>query len=60
MRCVVQNDTDEPLIPQADGMVMLPMASQMPAVEYSIPVGEFPDDVIVEYWAMKAEKISGN
>lgn len=60
MRCVVQNDTDEPLIPQADGMVMLPMAIQMPAVEYSIPVGEFPDDVIVEYWAMKAEKISGN
>ena len=58
MRCVVQKDTDEPLIPQSHGMILLPMAVQVPAVEYSIPTGEIPDEVFLEHWTMQCEKIS--
>jgi transglutaminase-like putative cysteine protease len=57
MRCVVQKDTDVPLIPQARNMTLLPMAIQMPAVEYSIPDGVIPDNIFMEYWTMKCEKI---
>jgi len=59
MRCVVQKDTDEPLIPQSDSMVLLPMAIQMPAVEYSIPTAEVPAEVFLEHWTIQCEKIGG-
>lgn len=57
VRCVVQKDTDEPLIPRAHGMVVLPMAVQAPAVEYSIPTGEIADEVFWEYWTMLCERV---
>lgn len=57
MRCVVQKDTDVPLIPQTSGMILLPMAIQVPAVEYSVPAGEIPDEVFLEHWTMQCEKI---
>jgi transglutaminase-like putative cysteine protease len=58
MRCVVQKDTDAPLIPQTRGMILLPMAVQVPAVEYSIPTEKIPDEVFLEHWTMQCEKIS--
>jgi transglutaminase-like putative cysteine protease len=58
MRCVVQKDTDEPLIPKAQGMVLLPMAIQVPTVGYSIPTGEIPDMVFLEHWTMECEKLN--
>jgi hypothetical protein len=60
MRCVVQKDTDVPLIPTAQGTVLLPMAIQMPAVEYSIPTAEMLDTLIVEHWTLACEKLEGN
>jgi hypothetical protein len=56
-RCVVQKDTDEPLIPQANGTVLLPLAIQTPAVEYSIPTGEIPALVFQEHWTMELETV---
>jgi len=56
-RCVVQNDTDEPLIPRANGTVLLPLAIQTPAVEYSIPTGEIPALVFQEHWTMELETV---
>ncbi len=58
MRCVVQNDTDVPLIPQAHGIILLPMAIQVPAVEYSIPAIDFPDEIFLEYYTIQCEKIN--
>jgi len=58
MRCVVQSDIDIPLIPQANGLVLLPMAIQTPVVEYSLPTGEIPGDVFLQHWTMQCEKIS--
>lgn len=58
MRCVVQKDADEPLIPQAHGTILLPMAVQAPAVEYSIPTGEIPDLPFLEHWTLQCEKVS--
>lgn len=60
MRCVVQKDTDVSLIPTAQGTVLLPMAIQMPAVEYSIPTAEMLDTLIVEHWTLACEKLEGN
>jgi transglutaminase-like putative cysteine protease len=57
MRCVVQKDTDIPLIPKAQGMVLLPLAIQMPAVEYSIPSGEMWEAPVLEHWTLSCEKI---
>lgn len=56
MRCVVQKDTDEPLIPQSNSMVFLPAAIQIPTVEYSIPTAEVPARVFLEHWAMQCQK----
>ncbi len=58
MRCVVQNDTDVPLIPAAHGMILLPMAIQVPAVEYSISTHEMPDEIFLENWIFQCEKIN--
>ncbi len=57
MRCVVQKDTDVPLIPRAQGTVLLPMAIQVPTVECSVPTGEILNAVIMEHWTMQCEKI---
>ncbi|NLV57591.1 MAG: hypothetical protein GXY67_02380 [Clostridiales bacterium] len=57
MRCVVQKDTDVPLIPPANGTVLLPMAIQMPAVEYSIPSAQLLSIVIEENWTFACEKL---
>lgn len=56
-RCVVQVDTDMPLIPPAQGMILLPAAIQMPVIEYSIPSVEFPINTFFEYITMECEKI---
>ncbi len=56
-RCVVQVDTDMPLIPPAQGMILLPAAIQMPVIEYSIPSVEFPINTFFEYIIMECEKI---
>ena len=57
MRCVVQKDTDVPLVPRTQGIVLLPMAIQVPAVEYSIPIGEILDEGVLDHWTLKCEKI---
>ena len=57
MRCVVQKDTDVPLVPRAGSMVLLPMAIQVPTVEYSNPTGEILDEAIMDHWTMRCEKI---
>lgn len=58
MRCVVQKDTDLSLIPQAQGMVLIPMAIQTPTVEYTIPTGEISDNVFFEHWTISCEKVN--
>jgi len=58
MRCVIQKDTDQNLIPLAQGLVLLPMAIQTPTVEYSIPTGEISDNIFLEYWTISCEKIN--
>ncbi|NLV50984.1 MAG: serine hydrolase [Clostridiales bacterium] len=55
MRCVIQRDTDETLIPKANGMVLAPLAIQFPAAEYSIPTGDI-EDIFVNHWTMTLEK----
>lgn len=57
MRCVVQKDIDTPLIPPAEGNVLLPAAIQMPAVEYSLPSAETFATMILEYWVLECEKL---
>lgn len=57
MRCVVQKDTDEPLIPRANGTVLLPSAIQTPAMEYSIPTGEIPAQLFQEHWISVANAL---
>jgi len=59
MRCVVQKDTDLPLIPAAEGMVLLPMALQMPAAEYSMPASDLTEIRIIEYWTLTCENLEG-
>lgn len=58
MRCIIQKDTDTPLIPQANGLVLLPAAIQLPTIEYSVPNGVIPEFVLLDYWSMQCEKIS--
>ena len=58
MRCVVQNDTDLPLIPAAHGIILLPMAIQVPAVEYSELTLDLPDELFLEYYTIQCEKIN--
>lgn len=59
MRCVVQKDTDVPLIPNARGYVLLPMAIQLPAAENTIPTGDL-SPAFIDNWVLTSEKISGN
>ena len=54
MRCVVQKDTDEMLIPKANSMVLFPMAIQFPTVEYSIPYVDIGESFLV-YWTIELE-----
>ncbi len=58
MRCVVQKDTDLPLIPPASGEVFLPLAIQFPTAEYTIPTGELPLAFLTNS-TMVCELISG-
>jgi hypothetical protein len=58
MRCVVQKDTDEPLIPAAKGMALLPLAIQMPAVLYSSPTEGFPAETFLEYWTIDCAQVT--
>ena len=57
---MVQEDTDVSLIPPAQGTVLLPMAIQMPAAEYSVPSCEILTNVIPENWTLSCEKLEGN
>lgn len=57
MRCVVQKDTDIPLIPNAAGLVLLPMAVQTPMVEYSLPTSEVTELLFLSNWTLECEKI---
>ena len=57
MRCVVQKDTDVPLIPRVKTSVLLPMVIQVPTVEYSVPTCEIPDEAILDHWTLKCEKL---
>ncbi len=59
MRCVVQKDTDVPLIPAAKGYVLLPMAIQMPAAENTVPTGDL-SPAFMDHWVLESEKISGD
>ncbi len=58
MRCVVQKDTDLPLIPPASRQVFLPLAIQFPTAEYTIPTGELPLAFLTNS-TMECELISG-
>ena len=55
MRCVVQKDTDEMLISNAKGLVLLPMAIQMPTVEFSITTKDLAQ-AFINYWIITLEK----
>ncbi len=55
MRCVIQKDTDAALVPNADQMVLLPMAIQIPTVEYSIPSGDI-GMTFLEHWTLELEQ----
>ncbi len=55
MRCVVQKDTDKLLIPKANGTVLLPMAIQIPTVEYSIPTEDI-GAAFLNYWTITLEQ----
>jgi transglutaminase-like putative cysteine protease len=57
MRCVVQKDTNVPLIPAAEGTVLAPLAIQVPTVEYSSATGEILDEVFINNWTLTCEKI---
>jgi transglutaminase-like putative cysteine protease len=57
MRCVVQKDTDVPLIPRVKSSVLLPMAIQDPAVEYTLPATQMLDEVFFEHCTMQCERI---
>lgn len=57
-RCVVQKDTDAPLIPQADSLILLSAAIQIPTIEYSIPNGEISENMFLEYWSMQCKKVN--
>ncbi len=59
MRCVVQKDTDVPLIPASKGYVLLPLAIQMPVAENTIPTGDL-SPAFMDHWVQESEKLSGD
>ena len=59
MRCVIQKDTDLPLVPAARGYVLLPMVVQLPAAENTIPTGDL-SPAFMDHWVIDCEKISGD
>ena len=52
LRLVVQRDTDLPLIPRADGTILLPLAVQVPAVLCDT-MDEIPGAVAMDLWSIK-------
>jgi len=52
LRLVVQKDTDLPLIPRADGRILLPLAVQMPAALCDT-MEEIPGLVLMDFWTFK-------
>jgi hypothetical protein len=38
-------------------MVLLPLAIQMPAVQYSSPTTDIPAEILLKYWTMDCEQI---
>ena len=52
MRFVVQRDTDLPLIPKAEGLVLLPLAIQFPAALCNT-MTEIPGALTSQYWTIK-------
>jgi len=51
LRLVVQRETDLPLIPKADGRVLLPLAVQFPAV-LCPAMDDIPGLVLKQYWTI--------
>ncbi|NLF28591.1 MAG: transglutaminase domain-containing protein [Clostridiales bacterium] len=58
MRCVVQKDTDVPLISPAESTVFFPSTIQVPTVEYSFPTDEILNGAFLDHWTMKCEKLT--
>lgn len=56
LRCTLQKDVDESLIPPANGMVLLPMAIQNPAALCPTLAG-IPGSVITQYWVNNCTSI---
>ena len=52
LRLVVQKDTDLPLIPRADGRILLPLAVQMPAALCDT-MEAIPGLVLMDFWTFK-------
>jgi transglutaminase-like putative cysteine protease len=52
LRLVVQKDTDLPLIPRADGRILLPLAVQMPAALCDA-MDDPPGLVLMEHWTFE-------
>jgi transglutaminase-like putative cysteine protease len=52
LRLVVQKDTDLPLIPRADGRILLPLAVQMPAALCDT-MDEIPGLLLMDYWTFE-------
>jgi transglutaminase-like putative cysteine protease len=53
-RCYIQVDTDVPLIPPADGPILLPMAIQFPAALCDT-MKDVPGGVVSEHWKLTLE-----
>jgi transglutaminase-like putative cysteine protease len=52
-RCVVQHDTDEPLVPPATETIDLAVALQQPAINCDT-MEDLPDGLIDQYWSISA------
>ncbi|MBN2026516.1 MAG: transglutaminase domain-containing protein [Actinobacteria bacterium] len=57
LRCVVQKDVDEPLIPPATQPILITAALQQPAYNCDT-MEEIPVLVLGDYWSMSAEVLS--
>ncbi len=58
MRCVVQKDIDLALIPPANGMVLLPMAIQEPAVLCTTITDNIPAAITSQHWTINCTYIT--
>jgi len=52
LRLVVQKDTDLPLIPRADGRILMPMAVQMPAALCDTTTA-IPGLILIQHWTFE-------